>query len=138
MLTANELLVEGEELVGDYQVTIARWRESSWMPTLPTLYMILSDHRIILQPQTRKRHEPAIIPRQYITKVEELRVGFRRGVHIFLKTGHQISMFITDDPQRKVLRSLRAEFVPPSPVKFQPEIDLASLQKLIEFLDKRA
>lgn len=136
MLTADELLLEGEKLIGDYQVQIARWRDNVWTATLPTLYMIVSNYRVILQPHSRKRHEPAIIPKRYITDVEELKMGFRRGVIIHLRTGHLIGMFIGDDPQRKVLRSLRAAFVPPSPVIFKPDIDLENLNKLIEFLDK--
>lgn len=135
MLTADELLVEGETLIGDYQVQIARWRDNVWTPTLPTLYMILTNYRMILQPHSRKRHEPAIIPKRYISKVEELKMDFRRGVVLHLPTGHIVGMFIGDDPQRQVLRSLRATFVPPSPVIFRPEIDLQNLNKLIEFLD---
>ena len=136
MLTADEILVEGEELIGDYNAQIARWTEGTWTSTLPTLYVILSDHRLILQPHSRKRHEPAVIPRTYIKKADELIMGIRHGVLIYLTTGHQIGMFIADDPERNVYRTLKHRFIPPKPIPWKPELNLDSIEKMIAFLDK--
>lgn len=133
MLTAGQLLEEGEVLIGDYNVEIARWRDGNWTPTIPPLYVVLTDHRMILQPHARKRLDPAIIPARYIKEVRELDTDNRHGIMLHLKTGHQISMFVSGDPNRGMLRGLRAMMTPPSPVRFEPQLDLGGLQKLIDY-----
>lgn len=135
MLTPDELLLEDEELIGHYSAQIVRWRDGEWITTLPTLYVILSDRRMILQPEARKRYEPAIIPRRYFTGVEELTMGIRHGVILRLKTGHQIGMFISGDPKRRILNYLQRCFVPPKPIEPKSQVDLEDIRRIIEYFD---
>ena len=133
MLTPKDILRDGETLVGNFHVEIVRWTGHEWASTPPPLYVILTDHRIVLQPQIRKRHEPAIIPARYITHVEELRTDRRRGIILRLKTGHRIGMFIAGD-NRFVLRAVHKMMAPSSPVKFESDLELSSIRKMIEYL----
>lgn len=135
MLTPAELLKEGEELLGSYNVEIARWQSDRWVSTVPTLYIVLTDHRMILQPHTRKRYEPAIIPARYITQVTELEAPYRHGVLMRLATGHQIGMFISGRFNREVLRNLHRMMRPIKPMQFNPQLDIQQLQKLIDFFN---
>ena len=133
MLTPKDILKDGESLIGNFHVEIVRWTGSEWASTPPPLYVILTDHRMVLQAQTRKRYEPAYIPAQYIARVEELKGDRRRGVSLFLKTGHRISMFIAGD-NRPVLRAVRRMTAPTSPVQFNEDLDIESIRKMIDFI----
>ncbi len=135
MLTADELLKDGEELLGDYNIEIARWINEGWFPTMPPLYAILSDHRIILQPHARKRHEPAIIPTSYIVRVREIQSGYRRGILLELKTGHKIGMFVSGDPRQQMIPKIKEAILPHNQEKrkYKIELDLGSIQKMINF-----
>jgi hypothetical protein len=131
VLTPSELLIEGEKLLGNYNVEVARWQVDRWVSTVPPLYVILTDHRIILQPHIRKRYEPAIIPVRYLARVVELDAPPRRGVILHLTTGHQIGMFIASHKTREVLHNLH-KMMQPVPPRFNAELDLGSLRKIID------
>lgn len=135
MLTPGEILFEGEKLIGDYNAQIARWHDGFWTPTMPIIYVILSDHRMILQPHGRKRHEPAVIPRRFVSKILDLQMGYRHGIVMYLKTDQHIAMYMADDPEKKLIRYLQDQFVPPKPIELKSEIDQENIRKLIEFFD---
>jgi hypothetical protein len=134
VLTAEELLLEGERMIGDYNLEIARWHTDHWATTIPPLYAILTDHRLILQPHTRKRHDPAIIPASYISRVQDIDEGNRFIVVLHLKNDQKISMFIPKRQHTEIMRNLRTVTAPNAPRKFEVRLDLGSLKKLIEFV----
>lgn len=135
MLTANELLIDGERLINNYNVEIARWRDDRWSSTIPPLYATLTNHRLILQPHSRKRLEPAVIPNRYLTNVLKMDKTHRPGVILCLQTGHQIALFVTNDPDYSLLDNLRYATNPNRPQRqeFKPSIDLVGIRKLIGF-----
>jgi hypothetical protein len=133
VLTAQQLLEDEEILLGAYNVSIARWKVDRWVSTQPALYVVLTDHRMILQPHTRKRYQPAIIPRRYLARVKELEIPYRFGVMIYLRTGHQMGMLVDARTYRAMLRDLHRMMSPTSPVRFEARLDLERLQKIIEY-----
>jgi hypothetical protein len=133
VLTADQLLKEGETFIEDYNIEIARWTNTHWTSTVPPLYAILTDHRIILQPHTRKRYDPAIIPTSYVTNVVRLNTD-RNGIMLYLKTGHRIGMFVTADPQDTLLHNLQRRKAPKRQVHFDGEFDAATVRRIIEYL----
>lgn len=134
MLSAEEILIDGESLQGYYNIEIARWGQSGWSGTVPPLYAMLTDQRIILQPQTRKRYQPAIIPRKCIRSVKPLPESLRQGLLISLNTDMHIGMFIPGTQAQALMRELRTATVPPSPVQFEEKIELGDLEKIITFV----
>lgn len=96
MVNIEGLLSSGEHLIGHYSVEIARRVDGMWTGTVPPLYATLTDRRLILQPQTRRRYEPAIIPRRAITAIrefDEAHAGRRRhGVVLYLLHNPPISL----------------------------------------------
>jgi hypothetical protein len=134
VLTAQQLLEDEEILLGAYNVSIARWQRDHWVSTLPALYVVLTDHRMILQPHTRKRYQPAIIPRRYLDRVEELEIPYRHGLMVYLKTGHQMGMLVGARTCREMLRDLHKMMTPSSPVRFETQLDLGRLQKIIDYV----
>jgi hypothetical protein len=135
VLTPDQLLHEGENLLGSYNIEIARWVNERWIGTVPLLYVVLTDHRLILQPQARKHYEPAVIPGRYIKQVTDVNDDRRRGLLITLKTGHRIGMVAAGVQADTFARNLRTLMVPPSPVRFESELNLTSIQKLITFVE---
>lgn len=136
MQTVDELLQEGETLVGAYNMEVARWSNNSWSPTMPALYVILTEHRLILQAQARKRHEPAIIPTNAVRKVTAISDDYRREIVVIeLKTGHIISLY-TGRKGNEFIKCLRQSAFPPSPIKFRNDLDLSYLQKIITYMQK--
>ncbi|GAB4512732.1 MAG: hypothetical protein OHK0046_12720 [Anaerolineae bacterium] len=138
MLTAKEILAEDEVLVGDYNAEIAQWKNGKWVSTIPPVYLIHTDQRLIIQPHTRKRHDPAIIPNAYITGVSRLDAGFRHGVLIRLKTGHTIGLFISGDPEGTVLANLRLMMISRKIDRSKHHLELTSIQKMINYFTNNA
>lgn len=133
MLTADQLLLEDEILVGDYNVEIARWSNGKWASTIPALYAILTDHRLILQPHSRKRYEPAIIPAHYIIDVLPIETPTRFGVMLTIKTEQKITLLIPTRQKDEIIRNLRTISLPSNPKRTEIQLDLDSIQKMINF-----
>ncbi len=87
MLTNQITLVPGESTLGQYQVAIVRYTASGWVPTVPPLNAVVTNFRIVLQPQTRRRYDPATIPSTYVMRVSEVQFGNTRGVRVALRDG---------------------------------------------------
>lgn len=131
--TAEHFLVEGESFIDDYNVEIARWSNSHWSSTIPPLYAILTNFRIILQPHTRKHYDPAIIPTSYVYNVTELNAG-RHGIMLHLRTGHRIGMFVSGDPRRDFMANLRRLRGSKPNFKIDGDFNINTIQRLIDFL----
>jgi hypothetical protein len=135
VLTAGDLILPGEILIGDYNVEIARWRDRRWSPTIPPLYAVLTDHRLILQPHSRRNLEPAIIPISYIEKFTSFQSEYRHGVVLSLITGHTISLFIPNHHRAEILRNINTLMIPAQQGKkhnFRLNVD--ALQRLIDYI----
>jgi hypothetical protein len=132
VLTPKEVVLNGETLLGSYNVEIARWVNSRWTPTVPPLFAIVTDQRLVLQPYGRKRREPAIIPGRYIAKVVNMDEQRRNMIMMTIKTGHQITLFISGPQCAELAQHLRAIA---RVKKYDPDIDPAILQKMIAFFD---
>jgi hypothetical protein len=126
----NDLLREGESLVGRYTVEIARWNGERLSSTVPPIAVVLTDQRIILTPQTRKRYDPAVIPSGYIASVGPIR-SERSGASITLKNGYQINLFITTNVHQQFIEHVRAL----TRRRYIPPIDVSGLQKLVAYFE---
>lgn len=135
MLTANEVLEDDETHVGSYNAEIARWRDDQWISTIPPIFVIVSDQRVIIQAQSRKHHEPAVIPSRYIKSVTKIESGRRHGVLVCLKTDHYIGMLVAGDPEFTLLENLRT-LMHSQKGRFKHHLDLSGIQKLINFFSK--
>lgn len=140
MLTADQLLLEDEILIGDYNVEIARWSNGKWSSTIPPLYAVLTDHRFILQPHSRKRYEPAIIPAHYIMHVTPLETSTRFGVILTLKTEQRIALLIPTRQKDEIIRNLRTVALPAlkdNPKRAEIKLDLESIRKMIDYFSQK-
>ena len=136
MFSEEELFIQGEKRLGLYQVQIARPLSTGWAAAVPPLNAMVTNYRLILQPQTRKPYEPASIPSTYITKVSDVNLGHRNGVLVGLKTGHQLNMYIALDQIKKFNKDLRQMITPPVRGHFTTELAERDIQRLIEFVNR--
>lgn len=136
MFSEEELFVQGEKRLGLYQVQIARPLTDGWAAAVPPLNAMVTNYRLILQPQTRKPYEPASIPSTYIVKVSDVTLGHRNGVLVALKTGHQLNMYIALDQVKKFTKDLRHMLTPPMRGHFATDLAERDIQRLIEFINR--
>ncbi len=148
VIDINSLLLEGEQFIGTYSVEIARWNGDRWTATVPPLYASLTDQRLILHPQTRRRYEPAIIPRSTIRRVAELDSVYRRGVVIYLRDGTPLTIFAAGNQGETFMNHLFAahrvtrtvaqtppQFAP-CPVEFETNVEIDRLRRLIACVEQ--
>lgn len=127
-------LVEGETIIGKYSVEIARWAGGRWNTTVPPLYVTLTQARLILQPQTRRRYDPAVIPLGCIKRIADLENSPRRGILLYVDCGAPISLFTAGHQGEDFVRHLRASVYAGDfkTLHFEPQIDHTQLRRIID------
>ncbi|MFQ3567791.1 MAG: hypothetical protein SNJ59_12420 [Aggregatilineales bacterium] len=108
-----DLLIDGERPLGTYHVRLVRFTYSGWTVTVPPLHAVVSNFRLILWPQTRRRYTPASLPRTYILGMGEVQLDERRGVLIRLRTGHQLFMIVHPSELPEFVLTLQSMLTPP-------------------------
>lgn len=134
LIPESELLLEDEKVVGRYQVEIARWNNERYVSTVPPLYAIVTDQRMILQPQARKKYEPAIIVGKFIMDARRLK-DERRGVTIHLRSDYKINLFVSGGNIGVLVDQLRAIAELPPNREYNLPLSTDKLQQLIDFFE---
>lgn len=135
MLPETNLFIPGERRLGAYTVTVARYINQHWSPTLPALRFLVTNQRLLVTPQVRRQYAPASIPKSYITAMDEVTLGERDGVRIQLQTGHQIHLLMNREHGLRLLDDLRAMNALPTRVHFDNRVTEMEIQRLISFLN---
>ncbi|NWG15063.1 MAG: hypothetical protein HXY41_00370 [Chloroflexi bacterium] len=130
-------LIPGEHLLGQYQVTIARYTLSGWTSTVPPLNAAITNFRLILQPQTRRPYAPASIPSTYIVKVCDVLLDHRPAMFISLKTGHRLYLFAWWSQGETLADALRAMLTSPiGSTSFHHQLRHADVERIIRFISR--
>ena len=128
------LLVAEEQTLGQYQVSIARHSGERWTPTVPPLIAIITNFRLILQPQTMKVHKPASIPSYYVIKINHVILDRHDGVQMVLRTGHVMNMFVAVNRGENFVEMFKQVCTPPWRKRFIPRTSHDDIRKLITFV----
>jgi hypothetical protein len=136
MLTAKSLLLDKEVLIGEYNIEVARWSDNQWNSTVPPLYAVLTDMRLILQAQSLKKREPAIIPTHYIIHIRPLATTNRHGVILTLKNDQKIAILIPTHQREEIMRNLRSVAINAirSEKRYDATFDVSALEKMIDHI----
>jgi len=135
-VTESELLNEGETVIGRYNVEIARMTHDGRLTsTVPTIFIIITEQRMILQPQTRKRYAPAIIHGHLIKNAHPLKAN-RSGTSILLKNNYQINLFVTTNLNQTFINQVRRLASLPPIKDFALPLSVDALTKLITYLEQ--
>lgn len=105
--------INGEEILGSYQIQIARKASSGWAVTLPALHAMVTNVRLIMWPMSRRPYPPASIPYHEITGLREVTLDFRRATVIELKTGQHVYVVVAGGMTDRFREHLRALITPP-------------------------
>ncbi len=133
MITEQELLDPHERVIERFNAQIMRKNGGRWQHTVPAIYVLLTDLRLILQPQTRKRYEPASIPLRYIRMVKRLKSG-SYGFSLHLKSGPTIYLFASWTSQIDLIELLQELAEVPYAREYEAPLALPEIQKLIDYV----
>lgn len=134
MLSENEILEEGENLLGRYHVEINRRSGDRWVSTVPPLYALTTDRRMVLQPQTRKKYEPASLPGGAIKDVNIVKA--RRSLAcVTLKNDYRITLTISWGNISEFIDQIRMIAELPPQREYDAPLSSENLNRLIEFLE---
>lgn len=133
MITEQELLSPHERVIERFNAQIVRKHDGRWQHTVPAIYVLLTDLRLILQPQTRKRYEPATIPLRYIRRVKRLKAA-SYGFSLHLKSGPTIYLFASWSSQIDLIELLEELAEVPYAREYEAPLAVPDIHKLIEFV----
>ncbi len=133
MVTEQELLEPHERIVERFSAQIMRKNGTRWVYTVPAIYVLLTDLRLILQPQTRKRYEPAIIPLRYIRMVRRLK-GANYGLSLHLKGGESIHLFTSWTSPADLIELLYELAEVPAAKNYEIPLSLPEILRLIDYV----
>jgi hypothetical protein len=133
LITEQELLEPHERVIERFNAQIMRKNGTRWVHTVPAIYVLLTDLRLIFQPQTRKRYEPAIIPLRYIRMVKRLKAG-SYGFSLHLKNGPTIYLFASWNNSIDLIELLQELAEVPSARDYEAPLPVPEIRKLIEYV----
>lgn len=135
MLSESELFIEGENKLGQYQVSVVRYSKTGWVPTVPPLNALVTNYRLILQPQTRRPYDPASIPATYITSVNDVDLDGRPVALVCLKTGHKLYFMTSWNQGEKFSESVK-NMMTPTDTAFKAVLPPPDINRLIAFISR--
>lgn len=136
MVDENTLLLPGECKLGRYHVAILRHSSTGWVPTTPPVNILVTNYRLVLHPQTRRKYQPAVIPSTFITQVSKAEMGYHKGVRIGLKNGMWLYLTINWSESQELTEAVKKMLVSPIGNTFIPNPAQAELNRLIEFISR--
>jgi hypothetical protein len=132
-----DLLLKGERILGSYQLQIARRTDSGWTVTIPPLYALVTNQRLILWPQTRRSYPPASIPRGYVVKVNPVTLDHRNAVLLQLKTGHEVYMIVSLSEGGPFVEMVKKMLTPPLLGRiFKARVPKGDIERLIQLIEQ--
>jgi hypothetical protein len=131
---SDEFLMQGEKRLGEYVVALIRRTPYGWSPTVPPLVALVTNLRLLLQPQTRRPHDPACIPANYIMRVREVEINNGLGVHVSLRTGHSLYILPSASHGSNLHDSLKHMMTTPVTQHFHMAPPSHDLQRLIDYI----
>jgi hypothetical protein len=134
VLTEKELLTPDERIMGRYNAEFASKSGERYIPLLMPLLLLVTNRRVILQPQKRKHYEPASIPGRFISDVQEITLP-RQGVAITLQDGRVLNLFVGWGRDNDLISSLRIIASLPPTRDYNMPLSFDHLQKLIDYME---
>jgi hypothetical protein len=105
--------------------------------TIPPLYALVTNYRLILWPQTRRTYPPASIPRSYIIKVTPVELDHRNAVLVHLKTGHEVYVIIGLSEGGPFVDMVKKMLTPPLWGRiFAARLPKQDIERLIELIEQ--
>ncbi|MEZ4667085.1 MAG: hypothetical protein R3E39_04055 [Anaerolineae bacterium] len=130
------LLLTGEHKLGQYQLEIVRHTASGWAPTVPPLNALVTNYRLILHPQTRRRYSPASIPNTAITQVTDVMLNHRQGVRIALRDGLRLYVVVSWSQGEELTSTMKVMLTTPLGSGFSESPAHQDIDRIISFIKR--
>lgn len=131
----DEILHPEEVILGRYTGEIARYVNDRYDATLPSLYVLVTDKRIIMWPQVRKKYEPAVIYGKYISGIGLLK-SRRSGVSLRIKNGYVIHLFVQRNRISEFMSQVRDIAKLPPLKEYHLPLSDKELNRIISFFEE--
>ncbi|RMG86433.1 MAG: hypothetical protein D6712_07495 [Chloroflexi bacterium] len=136
MVDVSQYFIEGERRLGFYQAELARLNGiGHWTPTIPPLMVIVTNYRLLLYPQTRRKYTPASIPARYLQSVGKVELGTFYGIRLILRTGYQLNFVVGPKQQQELFDDIEVMRLPPTRIRFDETVPRQDIERLVQYLE---
>ena len=134
-INVKEVLVEGESVLGRFQIEILAPTTDGWSPAVMAIEALVTNYRLLLKP-FRKKYEHASIPNYFITDIEEAVVDNHPCISVYIKTGHVFHTVLPRRHKKALFESLIKMHVPKPKFKMDENVAVNDIQRLVEFFER--
>ena len=134
-INVQEVLVEGEEVLGRFQVEILALGTQGWSPAVMAIEALVSNYRLLLKP-IKKKYDHASIPNYYISSIEENELDGFPCISITIKTGHVFNLVIPRRHKKVLYANLIQMRIPKPKFKMDENVARNDIQRLVAFFER--
>ena len=134
-INVQEVLVEGEEVLGRFQVEMLAPGAHGWSPAVMAIEALVTNFRLLLKP-FKKKYTHASIPNYFINSVAENELDGHPCITVSVKTGHEFHMVLPRRHKRQLLDNLTRMKVPKPKFKMDESIARNDIQRLVAFFER--
>lgn len=134
-IDVQNVLVEGEEVLGRFQVEILAPSTDGWAPAVMAIETLVTNYRVLLKP-FKKKYEPASIPNYFISSIGEDKLGGFPCLSICIKTGHNFHLMIPRRHKKLLYNSLLKMHIPKPKFKMDETVARDDIQRLVSFFER--
>lgn len=134
-INVNEVLKDGEFVLGRYQIEILAPDAHGWSPAVMAIEALVTNFRLLLKP-FRKKYQHASIPNYYVTSVDENVINDYPCISISIKTGHVFHVVTPRRHRKQLYNNLIQMRVPKPKFKMDENIARNDIQRLVAFFER--
>lgn len=134
-INVQEVLIEGEVVLGRFQVEILAPGAQGWSPAVMAIEALVTNFRLLLKPFKKKYHH-ASIPNYFITTVAEDELDGYPCISIGVRTGHTFHLVIPRRHKQMLIANLIKMRVPKPKFKMDENVARNDIKRLVAFFER--
>lgn len=134
-INVQEVLVEGERVLGRYQVEILAPGSYGWSPAVMAIEALITNFRLLLKPFKRK-YQHASLPNYYFTSVEKNEINGYPCVSISIRTGHSLHLVLPRRHTDALIDDLATMRIPKPKFRMDENVAQDDIRRLVAFLQR--
>lgn len=134
-IDVQAILVEGEGVLGRYQVEILAPSTDGWAPAVMAIEALVTNYRLLLKP-FKKKYEHASIPNYFVSSVDEDKLSGFPCISICIKTGHSFHLVIPRRHKKALYDNLLKMHIPKPKFKMDENVARNDIHRLVTFFER--
>lgn len=134
-IDVKNVLVEGETVLGRFQVEILAPSTDGWAPAVMAIEALVTNYRLLLKP-FKKKYEHASIPNYFISSIEEDTLDEFPCLSICIKTGHSFHLIVPRRHKKSLYDNLLKMHIPKPKFKMDENVARNDIQRLVSFFER--